>query len=476
MLNSTSHPSVGPWYAKILTGLAAANELSVPSGDRSAGRDLPEQKPYNTDHGSQEPSPRISLPQEIYTALDPFLSLPGNVTRYERSRIQICKLHDSLYQGDPNIQDLSVVSEWFGSVNETIPSPTCVHSIAAAMHSSVGRQWMCILAEESLSHEIRTGARPSQQLILQKQKGYKDLNMAIQARGTRFEEVVLGMSMIAPELLTFGSEAQRNLHVTATDLVLRSKETMKDALKALPHMAPWFITVQYAFGKYRFGDRIELDRIKHLWKADLLGILYATRPSFTDQRQVWDIEQDADDCQLLQRELTNYVVELGRELESDQVFPQAVQMSILLELAWTMIQFADSPTMTRYLHQRVKFLTNRVVLTRQPGQTSNVFRGATVAPALSRARRDTIAAQCPGELLDSDAEICEIIIPALKMFMYLEPRGRQMVNERLSLWLMNEQVGPDIPLLTENEVLLLDDQIVRTWNLTRRDPTTWGPS
>jgi hypothetical protein len=85
-------PLIGSWYVKILSGLARANELSLssPGSSRDASPDH-----RDTAHGSESDGEQKELavrkPQEIYTDLDPFLQLPTSVTRYERSRMQICE-------------------------------------------------------------------------------------------------------------------------------------------------------------------------------------------------------------------------------------------------------------------------------------------------------------------------------------------------------------------------------------------------
>jgi hypothetical protein len=175
----------------------------------------------------------------------------------------------------------------------------------------------------------------------------------------------------------------------------------------------------------------------------------------------------------MQKEMTRYVIDLGRELGPNQTFAQAILMSMLLEMAWIVLKFFDSPTTVKYLYERMAYLTERVVLTRQSDQPTEVFRVVTVAPVLSRARRDTISFLHPDALLESDTEICELLIPAFKMFLYLDTSGRAVLIERLSLWLTHEPGSQPLP--TELDISALEEQIVQIWKATRRDPAVWGP-
>jgi hypothetical protein len=84
------HP-IGRWYATILTGLATANEQSVPGNPSSTTVELRKAQEREKDHAQTlDEAVRAPLPKHIWSALDPFLELPDEVSAYEKSRVQIC--------------------------------------------------------------------------------------------------------------------------------------------------------------------------------------------------------------------------------------------------------------------------------------------------------------------------------------------------------------------------------------------------
>jgi hypothetical protein len=229
------------------------------------------------------------------------------------------------------------------------------------------------------------------------------------------------------------------------------------------------LIAQYGFGKCYFSSLKRLKTSIERWKADFVGILDAKRPTFNN---IADTESPwmAEGCRRLQARTIRYVIDLAEKVVRNQVIPHASRMALLLELIWTLIQFADSLFMTQQLHQRFDFLLTRTLSNGLPNLDLHTM---TVSSTVSRARRDVMSSWYPAELINSDAEICELLINFFRVFFYLELKGRLQVIDLLSHWLTATDASQDGPSLTKSDLVDMEDQIIRTWRRTRHDPEQW---
>lgn len=367
--------------------------------------------------------------------------------------------------------DISLGNLWFGMAEHPRYSSTYATGVPIALHSAVGRQWICILVDETLNAS-RGEKQPSDALVRQKKKGYHHLNEALRARNTQFEEAVLALIVIGLEVGWFDNERSRNLHATATDMLIRSRGSPKEALSALTNAEPWYVTAQLAFGICHFSSRRYLDSVKDSWKADFLRILHATKPLCSATINVpWQDRDGPETCAELQARMIKLSVEIGSKSQTQ--IANGIQLTVLLELALTMIQFADSKEMLMNYFQRLDFLSTGMLIGGGPGKEAYDLRSAAMGPAFSCARRDVISTWYPSVLLDSDTEIFTVHLNALKIFQYLEPQGRCMVMDRLSSWLLEGLPEEGQSLITEAEMAELEEQIVRSWITARKNEKSW---
>lgn len=79
-------------YGRELRQLRSANEqIAFYVDQQNVGNDGNKQALLDTADEEDPSGYTLALPQHIQTSLDPFVALPGNVTEYERLRVQLCE-------------------------------------------------------------------------------------------------------------------------------------------------------------------------------------------------------------------------------------------------------------------------------------------------------------------------------------------------------------------------------------------------
>ena len=285
---------------------------------------------------------------------------------------------------------------------------------------------------------------------------------------------MLAMLVVGLDEGLFSNEQVKNRHSTATDMLIRSRGSLKNALAATPNTEPFFIAIQFTVGKCHFSNKDYLDSVKEIWKVDLLAILRALKPLCPTTYVPWqDKDRPPESWAQLQARMIKFSIDVGSSAQPPQSLAQAMQLSLFLELAWTMLHFADATEMMMDYFQRLEFFTNGMLIGGGSGHPAYELRCTAVGPAFSRARRDVITTWCLAELLDSDADISEIQIRALKMFQYLEIEGRGLVMDRLAQWLTAGPPDEGHSLLSEAELGELEEQIARTWIRANGNVSRW---
>ena len=125
MQDSASYPSVDYRYAGILARLATANDQSIPFPEPTTAPThswVYEQQHLDVDDVQDDDHP-VSLPRQIQTVLGPFIGLPGDVTEYQQSRIQICKCNSaSSFLENPDVDRYLTWQSlvWHGGASEVL--------------------------------------------------------------------------------------------------------------------------------------------------------------------------------------------------------------------------------------------------------------------------------------------------------------------------------------------------------------------
>lgn len=337
----------------------------------------------------------------------------------------------------------------------------------------MGRQWICIIADEALC-AFRGEDSPSRGLIQQRRKGYYDLNIALRARDTRFEEILGAMIVMGPHEWFFGTARSRNLHSTTVNMLLRSRGSLKLALAAVPNIEPYYIAAQFGLGKCYFSSQSQLHLVKDSWWSDILGILHVSNPLHSTSSVPWRYKERPENWHQLTSRMVHLSLATGSAAKSRPLWTEALQFALLLEFAWTILRFADSTEFMVSFFHRLDYLTSGMLIGGASGIAKYDYRIAAVGPAFSRARRDITPTWATVDLLDCDAEVVEMLVNSLKIFQYLEQAGRDLVMARLSSWISAEPTSEEQSYLSEVEVAVLDKQIERSWAKARGNSRLWS--
>ena len=351
----------------------------------------------------------------------------------------------------------------FGVSDTPRYSPTAATGISTAIHSAVGRTWICILVDETLNI-LRGGGERTQELSLQRARGYQDLNQALRSRHEHYQEALMALTICGLTEFRFGTDRSRDMHTTATDMFLRSKGSLKEALAAAPNIEPFYISGQFGFGRCYFPTTERFESTRERWKFEMLSILACARPSSEPARvQGPKSEGLRKDYRSREARIIKVAVEATMTIAPPTMFAAGMQLNLLVELAWTILQFASRHDLAIIFLKRVEYLAKGSFVDGRSGDKSFELRGAALAAMVSRARRDVLGIYYPTELADSDASITNIHINSLKMFHYLEPEGRYLLINQFSNWLQQKEFTTDQPSIAANELAILDAQLTETW-------------
>ncbi len=166
-------------------------------------------------------------------------------------------------------------------------------------------------------------------------------------------------------------------------------------------------------------------------------------------------------------EVIKLAIESTRTDGSVSSFARGMQLTLLNELARTIIQFGSRPRLAIKAFRRMQFICLHSMIGGNSGLPICELRSAALGTMLSRARRDALTEHCPHELAQSDAEVTEMHINALKMFYYLRSEGQDLVLARLSQWLTRDEAAELVELYNEEEIAELSAQITETWYQVR---------
>lgn len=326
----------------------------------------------------------------------------------------------------------------------------------------MGRAWICILVDETLN--VLRGGTDNKALSRQRARGYHDLSKALRSGDDHFQEALMGFTICGLTEFRFGTPHSRDMHATAVDMFIRSKGGIKETLAAAPNVEPFYVSGQFGFGRCYFPSPETLQSTIQRWKSDIMSILSTPRPSCVATLTSPSITP------LMRRDYRNRearVIKLAIEstdtISPPTLFAASMQLSLLLELSWLILQFGARFDLAINLFKRIEYLVRGSFDGGGSGNKAFELRAAALATMVSRARRDVLGNYFPTQLAESDACITGIHIDALKMFQYLEPEGRQFIISKLANWLSRKEFSTYQPEALESELAVLEDQITETW-------------
>jgi hypothetical protein len=138
-----------------------------------------------------------------------------------------------------------------------------------------------------------------------------------------------------------GTSKARDMHTTATDMFLQSKGSIKDVLTAAPNVEPFYISAQFGFGKCYFSSWEKVENVKANWKLDLLGTLANPRP-ICNPALVFPLTSEAirREYRFHETRVIKLAVDATKTIETPTPFGAAMQLSLLTEVAWTILQLS----------------------------------------------------------------------------------------------------------------------------------------
>jgi hypothetical protein len=410
------------WYQSRLNDLSAANgqislylEPSGLGGVLAHVRRVAETKDEEFDEPVWEPT-RLT---RIQSTLDPFMALPDGVSDYEKSRLQICESSPQLLcEGTlTGLDTVDLGAAMFGMSAMPRYSPTAATGIVNFVYCAVGREWICLMVDETLS--FLRGQDPGKSLVSRRKGAYRHLTELLQSHRSHFEQAMMALTVAGVAKHQFGTLRSRTLHVVATDMLLRSRGTIKNALAELPHVEPFYVSGQYSFGRFLIPSIERFQKLWQSWKADLEYILMEARPDLSETQQT----------------LVVTALDTLKTIQPPSMFARGLQYSLVYELAWTLVQFSESPELMAIYFRRLSYLSHGVLYGGGSGMPEIELRGVVYAAIVSRARRDALFEHCPEEVADSDADIVGMLINQLKIYQYLDQSGCEVVLCKLVCWL-----------------------------------------
>lgn len=349
----------------------------------------------------------------------------------------------------------------FGITDTPRYSPTAATGIPTALYSDVGREWICILVDQTLN--VLRGGTQTKELVRQQARGFQHLSQALRMRHEHYQEALMALTICGLTQFRFGTSNSRNMHATVADRFLESQGSLRAVLAAAPNVEPFYISGQFGFGRCHFQDLEALERVKMQWKADLLEILNNPWPTADYQASSPSTDMNHRQYLIQRSKIARIAVASTKTISPPTMFAAGMQLNLLTELAWTLLRFGDLWQAALKFLNRVEFFSEGSLIGGASGDQSFELRAAALATMVSRARRDVLANFYPDQLADSDVAITSIHMNALKMFHYLDPDGRSFLLSKLSQWLQASETSSFTPLLSDAEMSSLEAQINATW-------------
>ncbi|KPI37244.1 uncharacterized protein AB675_1519 [Cyphellophora attinorum] len=396
----------------------------------------------------QEADPWNRLPQMINCSLDPFIATPGVTTR-QRSLVQFY------------MKDTATIL--FGVSNTPLYSPCAATGMAFVGDSKVAIGWMCILAEEMIS--ALRGQNSSHSLAQQKARGYRNLKQAILNRRDNFQDAIMGVAIAGLFQYGFGDAYSQSLHTTMADRLIRERDSIADAIQSAPHLEPFYLAAQFAFGRTRIDSAHKLAWTRQQWISDIKAVFAASILGNT-------LESLEATCYAhTKQRLMDTVRHALAGHHKPSSFAKAMQLTLLNEISWTVLRFKNNLAVITKYFRRFHFICQHSILDADSsGGQTHELKAAAVASMGSRARRDVVEEVMPGKLLESDADVLEKHIVALQMFYYLGEESQDWLLSSLLQWLeMNDTAC--VKKISDKELELLEQTVMDNWSVYDRART-----
>lgn len=315
---------------------------------------------------------------------------------------------------------------------------------------------------------LRGGTEQNRELSQQRARGFHDLNKALRSGDEHFQEALMALTICGLTEFRFGTAHSRNMHTTAVDMFIRSKGGLRETLAAAPNIEPFYVSGQFGFGRCYFPTIERLESTIECWKADILDILSSPRP-------IWDgrltsipgTTATRREYRARESRIVKLALESTDTIGPPTIFAAGMQLSLFIELAWTILQFGARFDLAISFFKRIEYLIKGSFDGGVPANKAVELRAAAIATMVSRARRDILGNYTPNQLADSDVAMTGIHINVLKMFLYLEPEGRQLMINKFAVWLQRKESPNQQPLILESEIATLQAQIIETWVRTK---------
>ena len=315
---------------------------------------------------------------------------------------------------------------------------------------------------------MRGETQRSSALCRQRAEGYRALKDALRNRETRYQEVIIAMTIAGLLEWLFGSTHSQSMHVTAFDMLLRSKGTMKNALASTPGLEPCYIVAQFGFGRCTFSTWEKLEGCMNTWTSNLLGIFTSQRPLHEPWKSLTMAETSRrNEYRMREASLVKIIFDVLVTKQPPSMFAACMQTHLLYEFCWTLLQLGSRFDIAIQWFKRIAYLTNDSLQGGPSGDPAYELRGSVVATIVNRARRDVLANYVPLQVLDSDATITTLNINQSKMYWYLKPRGRELVFQKFYAWMSREKHDADQELISKAEIYDFREQIIETWEENR---------
>lgn len=326
----------------------------------------------------------------------------------------------------------------------------------------MGRAWICILVDETLN-VLRGGTDQDRALSRQRARGYRDLNKALRSGDDHFQEALMALTICGLTEFRFGTSHSRDMHATAVDMFIRSKGGLRETLVAAPNVEPFYISGQFGFGRCHFPSSARLQTTIQSWKSEVMSILSSPRPIDATPTLFPVAPSVRRDYRVHESRVVKLAIESIDTISPPTIFAAAMQLSLFVELAWTILQLGTRYDIAINLFKRIEYLVKGSFDGGGSGNKAFELRAAALGTMVSRARRDVLGSYFPSQLTDSDECITGIHMNALKMFQYLEPEGRNFIINKFASWLSRKEFSSNQSQMLENEMAELEVQINETW-------------
>jgi hypothetical protein len=344
----------------------------------------------------------------------------------------------------------------FGVSNTPLYSPCAATGMAFVGDSKVAIGWMCILAEEIMS--ALRGQNDSHFLAVQKARGYRNLKQAILNRRDNFQDAIMGVAIAGLFQYGFGDSYSQSLHTTMADRLVRERVSITDAIQSAPHLEPFYIAAQFAFGRTRFDTVHKLASIRQQWISSIKTVFDASilgkRPDSLEATRYTHAKQ----------RLIETVRHALIAPHKPSPFAKAMQLTLLNEISWTVLGFKNNLEVITKYFKRFYFICQHSMLDAESsGGQTHELKAAAVASMGSRARRDVVEEIMPDKLLESDADVLEKHIAALQMFYYMGQESQDWLLSSLLQWLeMNDTAC--VKEISNEELDLLEQTVTESWS------------